>query len=1203
MVVSVAPDLHVPDGVSGWELSVDANSHAKAEADYTKRTTSPDGSPTGDVTYVQVICRQWTKAAEFSQSKTAEGRWRHVLAYNVEDIETWLERAPATTLWFHEVRGRPVTGVTTASSWWDEWMRSTTVPLGSQVVLSGRQAQATQLKARVHEPGITTIGGDVRLEEIRAFVAAMFGGDADDSSDVRAIFLEDPQRAREMLRLPGNFVALVPGPEYLQGVSTGGSHHLLVAVPGSAQADLLIPPVATDAVQVALQDAGIQGRKASELAALARRSLLALRRYVAVRKELHTPEWSRGPDILRRRVLLLNSWNQSNSEDKEAVAQLIGQSYERIEDALGSLAGSPDDPMVSLVDERWHVVSPMDAWILVGPHLTSGDIEAFHKMGSEVLLEPDPLLEVPADKRWRASLDNISRRFSTDLREGIAKTLALMGSLDMPIGGGRSSSRSIAERMIWEILKAANSDETARTWLSIGTLLPILAEAAPSVFLTSLQEALQPGKPLTDALFTDSDDDKESFGMSTSSPHTDFLWALETVAWAPEFFDPVVSLLLRLAEIDPGGRLANRPLASLQSLFLPWHPNTSAPLDQRLATLERVRQRSKTLAWDLMISLLPSGHGFQIIHQGPAFRDWKPLEPAVTTIDYWAFVDHVSAALLEEADRDSARWVTLIGELSHLPPSARQQAVISLSHLANELDKEDDREALWQALRRLVTHHREYSDADWALPNEELNALDELIKALAPQSAARRHAWLFKEGWVTLGDHGKRDDFAAYEAALQERRVAAVREIVSEEGLDPLRSLGGEGLSGFVGDALALAVGPEFEDELFLLLASDNEADVDLAFGYFGRRFRQEGWEWMQSLLDERATGSPSVAARLLRSTRDPVEAAARAELLGTDVEREYWARFSYVGLGQDFPHVLRFSKALIRFGRSAAALDFLALYGRKTEINEDYALVIADAFESLMKSSDDPELRRLSDYDLRTLLEVLAQHREVVGADRLITIEWYFLPLLGFEPNAPNLHRALNDNPAFFAQLMSLVFRPKDVEDASEEPSEDERRAAENAYRLLSSWRTCPGSDDSGRVDGEKLRSWVEEARRLLHAAGRSAIGDQYIGHALASAPEGEDGIAPPETVRNLLEELESDQIDRGLEIQLFNQRGVTSRSLDEGGKQEWALAHDYERRAEALLEKWPRMSAIYRRLSEGYAADARREDAEAERRRRGLD
>ena len=66
---------------------------------------------------------------------------------------------------------------------------------------------------------------------------------------------------------------------------------------------------------------------------------------------------------------------------------------------------------------------------------------------------------------------------------------------------------------------------------------------------------------------------------------------------------------------------------------------------------------------------------------------------------------------------------------------------------------------------------------------------------------------------------------------------------------------------------------------------------------------------------------------------------------------------------------------------------------------------------------------------------------------------------------------------------------------------------------------------------------------------------------------------------------------------------RGATSRSLTDGGEQERMLAADFRQRAAGFRDSYPRVARILNAMAESYEADARREDREAERRRRGLD
>jgi hypothetical protein len=126
--------------------------------------------------------------------------------------------------------------------------------------------------------------------------------------------------------------------------------------------------------------------------------------------------------------------------------------------------------------------------------------------------------------------------------------------------------------------------------------------------------------------------------------------------------------------------------------------------------------------------------------------------------------------------------------------------------------------------------------------------------------------------------------------------------------------------------------------------------------------------------------------------------------------------------------------------------------------------------------------------------------------------------------------------------------------------------------------------------------------ARAELASRDRARVGDVQIGQVLAFAPRDQDDLQVPEAVRDLLEEINSNDLERGLSIGIYNKRGVTSRGLLDGGVQEMELARSFREQAERV-RAWPRTRKLLKRLAEPYEADARREDQEAERRHQGLE
>lgn len=248
----------------------------------------------------------------------------------------------------------------------------------------------------------------------------------------------------------------------------------------------------------------------------------------------------------------------------------------------------------------------------------------------------------------------------------------------------------------------------------------------------------------------------------------------------------------------------------------------------------------------------------------------------------------------------------------------------------------------------------------------------------------------------------------------------------------------------------------------------------------------------------------------------------------------------------------------------------------------------------------NDPDIGRVSDYDVTRLLEFLKNRQ--VDEVTIAGFEWKFLPLLHDESHTPSLQRLLARDPAVFVQLIELVFKPAN-RDRDEESEPSNQAMASNAYRLLRELSIVPGTTDDGTVDAAALRRWLAEARERLVAADRLEIGELQIGEVFAHAPVDPDGTFPTAAVRDVLETAPNDRLERGFTIGVYNKRGVTSRSITEGGQQEYKLAAQFDAWAEALQATHPRTAAALRDIGDGYRQEGWRNDEEVKRYLEGLD
>lgn len=1215
IVESTEGSVWVPQGKSLWELSTEESVGRKANEDYDKRVAEPLVADPSQHVYVAGSLRLWKKRDEWAGDKRAQSFWSGVRAYGLDKIETWIEDAPATWAWFSEQNGLTPYGIRTASAWWEAWSSQTDPVLSPEVVLAGRDANMKAVADRLGAGGfVATFGGPSR-DEVCAFlagcaVAQELAGNGDMLA--RTVFVDDIQAWRRLLDGQRPLILVCLDPEFANEVPPGSPHQVFVPTDRPDVAHMCLSPLDASVVRDVLKELGVEDdNEADEYGRLARRSLTTLRRRLGEHAALSNPDWSQHPVARATRACLLaGAWADASEGDQSALAELAGVEYDAFVEEAQALSGTAD-PLVSRLDGTWHLTDAIDAWSQLRGSVTSRDLERLTAVMSTVLGEVDPALELPQNERWwRAAFDGKQRTCSHHLRQGLANTLALLGEFgDASETAGGGTGADLASGVVRRLLADANGDTSGQRWASLSDLLPLLAEAAPDSFLDAVQEGLFGDDPLLGKIFTDDGD--PLFGGG--SPHTGLLWALETVAWSPGHLGQVIELLAKLAELDPGGRMSNRPSNSMVSIFRPWHPENTASDESRLRIIDAIRRRHSDVAWSWLMDLLPEFHSIHTGTYSPRFRDWKPTNISVPIAAYWAFISHLIARCIEDAGISVSRWLELIERMDNVPPTDRSKVLSALkARTLDDVFNEDGRTQIWDKLRSIVGRHRSFSHADWALPEVELLPIDELAATLAPNGARIRNRWIFDDYHPDLDDVKWTDDREGYNETLGQRRIEAIQHILEEEGLEGVQELAAsldQQHPWNVGVALADAR-PEFDDELLEPLGSEGDADRTMPWAYFARRFANDGWDWLETLLSTRDLTAVQ-RARLLLASSDFPAAWERGDEFGDEVATAFWHEFRQYGLGSDFEHVQHAAQRLMAVGRHAAALDLINIYSRKGQENRsECALLAAHGLEILLQAQpDENEMLVLANHGFESLLGLLEAERDVVGVERVANLEWAYLPALGFKPKIPSLEESLAESPNLFVQVISTVYRPRRDEgdegsDEQDPPSDDDSAGpalAQNAYRLLSNWNRPPGMTEDA-IDESALNEWVDEVVSKLGAARRLDVGLLHIGRILSAFPPGDDGVRPPREVRELIERLANRKIEEGFITQTMNSRGVTSRGLEDGGVQEEALVVQFRSDAVMLADEHPRSAAILRHLAESYEREARRNEASAERFRRGL-
>ena len=1205
---------YVPAGASGWEMSVAMRPKTEADDNWTKRTQDPAPLTPEDSTFVFVTPRRWRDKEKWVDEKIRQGPWRDVRVYDADDLAAWLEDAPAVHSRLSIKIGKIPHGARDLRSYWEIWSKATSPSLTVRFLLSGRQEAVAELHERLSDVGGQAFA--VRTESREEAVAWLYcsirelGSDQAESVLSRCLVIESAEALRR-LTAAGPPLILVPtfDPEDLASAAARAGHAVVVpqdeADEGPGGDVICLEPLYRQSAAEALEEAGIDHSRAYEMAGLARRSLAAFRRSIAASPGYRRPEWSK-PAVARGVVpaLLVGSWKDfieagRDSPDREILSRLARRPYEEVADTLVPWSRG-SDPLVRRKDDAWYLVSARDAWELLRSYIRHDDLERFEEAAGTVLGSVHPEFELPPEQRWMAGALGYSPKYSGLLRGGVVKSLAIMGARGGKVPTATSSACHAAERVVRNLLENANEDW--RLWASLSGVLWLLAEAAPDCFLDAVEAGLKQPEPVLASLFVTTGDT-----MFGSVYHSGLLRALEVLAWSPDHLGRVVPVLARLDRIDPEselrsdesmrGRVAHRPLSVLREVFRSWSPQTSATLDDRLAVLGRLRRSHSDVAWHVMQSMLPEMHSARHLTSRPSVREWAADAGRVADRDeQMRTVSEVVLRMLEDAESSGRRWTELLEHLHMLPRREHDLVVAALRRLDPVKLGEEARGAIWEALRSVVARHRAYSTAKWAMPEKYLARLDRILERFSPADPAALYGWLFGPR-PRLVDGGAVDDTSWEEQKrrIAEARFEAVVAVLQCSGPDGLRALAPTVADPYELGLAAARTPPELLDPDEMLsrhLADPEDALASMALGYVVGRSKISGDEWAIAQLgrDELELDLDKKVALLLALPACPHiwRAAANG---GKDVSLAYWRRILQRYFSDE--HLEEAVVSLVEAGRPFVAADLLAFESRveKGVVSPETVARVLDAAASASGDHDSPS----GDFGSSAgfLLDVL------VWADydrtRVARLEWQLMPALRHHERPPNgLHCLLAEDPDFFVEVVSLVYRAE-TEEPKEVTPEDERRA-ECGHSVLTEWKTIPGHRDRGGVDGARLRQWLEGASAALTRSDRVAIGHQVFGQMLSASPHDPDGTWPCAAIREVIEDLASTELERGLRMGVHNGRGVVMKDPSTGGAAERALAEQYDGFAVAVRAGYPRTARMMRQIADSYRHEASLEDFQSE-------
>ncbi|MCK4518519.1 MAG: hypothetical protein KAU12_00220 [Candidatus Omnitrophica bacterium] len=1191
----------VPKGESFWEIGTGNDPQAKATKDFKKRIEQISAQERQKATYVFVTPRTagsdgWNEPA---QRKWIERRknvgWHDIKILDGIQLVAWLQEFPAIGKWLLKEMGLVTTmvGLTTPAEHWENIKQLTHAedpPLPPKIFLVGRDQACVEMhrlfRGEIKQVVLASASEADAMDFVAAFLESL---DAETQRHFcnKCLFIKDPDVWYSMagLRIAHVLVAYPnldlesSGQQLLMAAKKNG-HAVVIGISGAliGESDTIIHLRSPSAsiLKTTLTEAGFGHDRARELAEAGALSLANLKRYMLGLGELPPYATWKSARALSQ-AGLLGRWNGGNPADRVIVENIIKNSYGEWIEIVRPETLRSDTPLIQQ-NENWKMISRGEAWLALCPRLCNDDLDRFQNAVLSVLGEHDPKFELPKEERIAASIHGKVLRHSESLRKGMAETLALLGSRPNALS---SCSQGKAELVATLTVRALLKNADWVIWATLGSHLPMLAEAAPDKFLGAVEDALlNPAEGPFNTLFA-----QEGSGVTGWNYTSGLLWALETLAWHSSYLVRVTMLLGELAAIDPGGPWANRPANSLRDIFLPWHPQTCANIQKRKEAVESLLREQPSVGWKLLQALLPSGHSMTSGCCKPTWRNFIPpcWSEGVTKGEYWDQVSGYAELAVNMAAADIPKLAELIDRLPDLPPPAYSNV---FKHLSTDLVlglAEPDRLPLWEALIDLAAKHRKFTDAKWAMPMEMITKIEEIAEKLAPKSASLIYRRLFSDRDFDLLE--EKGDYEEQQRSLSLKRQEAIRAIIKEIEVVGVLDFAQQVASPEkVGHALG-CIELEAVDISLLPGYLEKEDRISKAFigGFVWGRFWTKSWPWVDDMIKNAWTiQQKATFLSLLPFSQDTWSRAEK--FLGND-KQAYWEKANVNPWGKQ-EHLLEAVNKLLEYGRPKSALACLnRLIHDKITFPPDIAV------RSLMDTLTTEKNQDIFDrHDILKLIKWL-QNNPSTDPNALFRIEWNYLPFLDHEFGGvpKTLEFRLASDPTFFCEVIGIVFR-SDKDERKEQPSEKQRNIAQNAYRLFSAWKTVPGTSSNGSFDGKAFTQWVAEVKKLATASGHFGVAMSQIGQVLPYSLSDPSGLWIHSSVAEILNNKDAVRMRSGFTTQLFNMRGVHGFSA---GKKEREIAAHSREKAEALEHHgYHRFATAMRKFAASYERKAEREN-----------
>ena len=1204
----------LPKGELRFEFGTNKQPKTKATDDYKTRAEKVTGK--SDEIFVFVTPRNWANGASWAKERRQEGVFASVEAYDAHRLEGWLQSTPAVHYWISEQIGKPVSGAQTLTSWWEQLRRNCKIEVPPEFHTAGRQEDVEKfteiLKVKSTVP---TVQAAWRNDAI-AFCFAVLN-ENDHARLERTLLVFDKQSWNQLVIQHSslNLIPVFDDPDI--GLAMKNGHSVLKVIDDlgyslEKNSCIRLRKVGRAEARNMLCRMKPGVRQADEWAALARRSMNAFYRNIALDAQRKSPEWVLNHEIAETLapLVLVGEWEDGNQQDWREIEGFIGADSKQIKKLLNQArAVSPDDPPFVQAAGRWSVVDAIDAAKLLLPHISEQCISRWKKYVMSVIGLNDRFEAGGENCAQEVCLDGNVKRVSDGMMRRVCHGLILAINPSDENDYGVQRVGEIARKIVQQLLDCAFSDPSKRTMSLVSYHLPLLAEADPNEFLSVLHAGVNKSNSVVIEQLV------QASGKSIvkSEFRSNLIYALELLCGLESHYVQSAKLLAIIAdEVITQSSKSNGQnlLDEYIKIIASWSRYSRIDANHRIAVVKWVFENRQAVAWESLSFALSRNTGQYLVISESIYCDLDTDDGLVVANESDensedGYIEAVVDLAISCVGSNFDRCCVLLNLVGLLNPRVNAKIFGHLRNIAaNNSWSPDELVKNWVFLRVFFDGHMINMYLRGGVCDNEMAIFLNVINMLEPTEDPRRYAYLFNYSIQEIGDVWSSPAQVMASSDLDRRRMDAVRKIVSE-GVEAIRFVGVIVPSHYqFGLYLARTQFVEafMTSQLGNWFGSESSSIREVAAGYVHEKALSGDVGWVIDVLNS-SSFDEVVRARFIAALPVRKEIWVAVSQLDESSNLFYWRNLNVYDVNCDDRGLV--VDRLLDLDLWYCAIPLLLVMVRDAD-----ECVESPGVNAVSAGVNNSERRRLVDRVLRALFGLVSTDSYSVFVSSEVRVDsllkWLdvqncdigrvaliqlALDVSDFRSCSSTLYSYLSDHYDKFIELVVGTCKNCSCPNRSNSDSGHARYDD-----VVLNWKQLPGIRKDCSLDENMLKDWVAGCVSEIEGRGLCSRAMEAVGGVLACSPSDSDLTWPSEQVRKILEEYDSDSLVKGMRDAYVIRHSRSIKPLYEGGDVERLQFMRFSEDAQQLVVDAPVTAGLLRYLASYYKDEARAADDEAE-------